>query len=125
MNYCYLFLNQINNDPINNSTGYLGPQSWVYYLIGAIFLVLAIVSGFFCYKYRNSKREFENIADSYHWFKKFWLLNRFTFLFMITLILLICSVIFFLMNSVFLNGNQNTDQNESVNMITFLLNWKK
>ncbi|QHG89298.1 hypothetical protein [Malacoplasma iowae] len=61
MNYCYLFLNQINNDPINNSTGYLGPQSWVYYLIGAIFLVLAIVSGFFCYKYRNSKREFETL----------------------------------------------------------------
>lgn len=119
MNYLFMFFKAVNNnDPINNSTGYFGPQSWVYYLIGGIFLALAITAGVFCFIYRNSKKEYEGIADSFHWLKKFWYLNRFTFLFMITLILLICSIIFFLMNSVFLSGDKNTDQSNIISIMS-------
>lgn len=122
MNHLFFILQAINNDdPINNSSGYLGPQSWVYYLIGAVFLVLAIISGILCYLYRNTKREYENIAESFNWFKKFWFLNRFTFMFMITLILFICSMIFFLMNSVFLKSEVNDNESNTINLIKFLI----
>lgn len=81
-----------------------GNQSWVYYLCGAIFLILGLVSAFFSFKYRNSKKEYENIATTYSWFRRFWLLNRFLFFLLISIICVLSGIIFLLMNSVFLGG---------------------
>lgn len=79
-----------------------GPTSWLYYLFGAVFLLLTIVCVFFMFKYRNSKKEFEPIAQTFSTIKRFWLLNRFLFFVLLSIILGICAIIFFSMNSMIL-----------------------
>lgn len=84
------------------SLDFSGPQSWIYYLFGAIFIVLTLISAFFTYRYKDSKKEYESIAHIYGPFKKFWYLNRFAFFIMLSIICAICAIVFFLINPIFL-----------------------
>lgn len=89
---------------VNNpgSLDFSGEKSWVYYLVGSIFLVLTLINLFYCWKYKNTRQEYENIINSFGTFKKFWYQNRFLFFVLTSIISLISSIIFFMMNSVFL-----------------------
>lgn len=85
------------NDPGQYVFG--GKNSWLYYLFGAIFLVLALVSLWYTWKVRHSKQEYANIAQSYGWFKKFWYLNRYPIMIMVTVVLVVIAISFFMLNS--------------------------
>lgn len=81
-----------------------GQQNWVYYLFGAIFLIACFVCIFFAFKFKDSKKEYEHIAHMYGQTKKFWLLNRFFLMIMLSVITFICAIIFFLFNGYILQG---------------------
>lgn len=81
-----------------------GPISWLYYLFGAIFLILTLICCYFAYKFKDSKKEYESIAHIYGQFKKFWYLNRFLLFFSLTVICLICSILFFSMNTILISN---------------------
>lgn len=89
---------QSTSDPGNYP--YYGEKSWVYYLLGAIFVVFTLISLWYTWKVRNSKQEYENISVSYNWFKRFWYCNRFMIMIMITIVLGFIAISFFLVNSV-------------------------
>lgn len=84
-------------------TTYSGDQSWVYYLMGAFFVLFTLISAYYSYRYRNSRKEYENLTHMFGEFKRFWYLNRQTFFILLTIICLICSVVFFAMNGLILN----------------------
>ena len=77
-----------------------GEKHWIYYLFGAIFLVLTLLSLWYTWRIRNSKKEYETIAVSFSLFKKFWYEHRFAIMILVTVILLIISISFFTLNSV-------------------------
>lgn len=82
---------------------YVGAPSWVYYLCGAIFVVLALLSAWYTWRVRDSKREYEHLLDTYGQFKRFWLTYRFPFMILVTIILVICAITFFTLNDVLAN----------------------
>lgn len=86
------------NDP--GQYVFYGNKSWVYYLFGAIFLVLTLLSFWYTWKIRHSKKEYESIAVTFGWFKKFWYQHRFAIMILVTVTLFIISIAFFTLNSV-------------------------
>lgn len=90
------------NSSIDEIGKYAGQQHWVYYLIGAIFFVLSIVTIFFSFKWRHSKSKYENYNYPINEFVKFWHMNKFAFMVMLSLILIICGIVFMLMNPLLL-----------------------
>ncbi|MDE6429510.1 MAG: hypothetical protein K2K18_03310 [Malacoplasma sp.] len=79
---------------------FYGHKSWVYYLFGAIFLVLTLLSLWYTWKVRHSKKEYENIAISFNWWKKFWYEHRFAIMILVTVALFMISIAFFTLNLV-------------------------
>lgn len=96
----------INLQLLNNATDdigkYFGQQHWVYYLIGAIFFLLSIVTIFFAIRWRHSRSEYENYNYPLNEFSKFWHMNKFAFMVMLSLILIISGIIFIIMNPLLL-----------------------
>lgn len=74
-------------------------QHWIYYLFGGIFLIVSIIPIIFAVKWKNSRSEFENYNYEYNEFKKFWELNKFAFMVMLSVILIICGVVFLVLNN--------------------------
>lgn len=95
MNF-FVFNNNPYQEPGNYSYG--GSPSWVYYLCGGIFIVLAILSAWYTWKVRHSKQEYEHLMDTFNQFKRFWMSNRFTIMLLVTIVLVVCAVVFFTMN---------------------------
>ncbi|MDE5553222.1 MAG: hypothetical protein K2I67_01600 [Malacoplasma sp.] len=90
----------LNADPYQDPGNYpySGSPSWIYYLFGAIFVVLAILSAWYTWKVRHSKEEYSHLMDTFGEFKRFWITHRFTIMILITVILIACSIVFFTMN---------------------------
>ncbi len=107
----YLF---VLNSATDNSGVYGGAQHWVYYLIGAIFLVLAILCAYVAYRWRHSREEAQNYNYNYNEFVRFWQLNKFAFMICLTVVLFLCAIIFFLMNSVFLKNVPTSNQTQTI-----------
>lgn len=98
-----------NNDP--GQYTYSGGQSWVYYLFGGIFVVLAIVCAWLTWKYRHSKQQYEHLFDTFGQFKRFWYANRFIIMMLLTIVMIICAVVFFTMNDTL--ASQSASQSSS------------
>lgn len=92
----------LNSSSASGQINYTGAQSWVYYLLGAIFLVLFLISMFYVYKWRHSHAEHENALHAYGQFKAFWLKNRFAIMILLSIVLFLCGIFFMLMNNVLL-----------------------
>lgn len=99
----------ILNDATDTSGQYAGESSWVYYLIGAIFIVLGIVCVYFSYRWRHSRQIAENYNYQYNEFVRFWQMNRFAFMVCMSVVCFLCAIIFMMMNSVFLPNSQTTN----------------
>ncbi|RXY97025.1 hypothetical protein D8X55_01925 [Malacoplasma penetrans] len=99
----FSFLQATTSDPGNFP--YYGEQSWVYYLLGGIFTAFTLLSLWYTWRVRNSKAEYESISVSFNWFKRFWYVNRFSIMIMITIVLGVIAVSFFLVNSVIVSQN--------------------
>jgi uncharacterized membrane protein len=69
---------------------------WAYYIGGAIFIILAIVSMYYTYYFITHPSSEESINES-KGFKKQWLKNRVTFTFMFDVICVLVTV-FFMIN---------------------------
>lgn len=90
------------NSAIDEIGKYSGQQHWAYYLIGTIFFLLSIVTIFFSIKWRHSRSEFENYNYTSNEFIKFWHMNKFGFMVMLSLVFIICGIIFIIMNPLLL-----------------------
>lgn len=97
----YAGVDNSGNDP--GQYLFSGKHSWLYYLFGAIFLGLALISLWYTWKVRHSKEEYQGIAESFNWFKKFWYLNRYPIMIIITIVLVVISISFFMLNSQLIN----------------------
>lgn len=100
MNLLDIFL--LNSSSVSEQINYTGAKSWVYYLLGAIFLVLFFISMFYVYKWRHSHAQHEHALHTYGQFKAFWLKNRFAIMILFSVVLFLCGIFFMLMNTVLL-----------------------
>ncbi|MCF0217611.1 MAG: hypothetical protein HUJ42_01005 [Malacoplasma sp.] len=73
--------------------------SWLYYLFGAIFVVLAIVCLVFAWLYRNTRKEYENLAFSFGQFKRFWYKYRFALMILFAVACIAIAIAFFTTNA--------------------------
>lgn len=86
-----------NNDPGDYT--YSGAPSWVYYLCGAIFVVLALLCAWYTWRVRHSREQYDHLMDTFGQFKRFWYTYRFVIMMLVTIVLIICAVVFFTMNN--------------------------
>lgn len=94
----------ILNDDVNayNDPGqytYGGAPSWVYYLCGGIFVVLTLLCAWYTWRVRDSKNKYAHLMDTFNEFKKFWYTHRFSIMIFVTIVMLVCAIVFFTMNN--------------------------
>lgn len=119
MNKLYVLL--MSSSATDNVGQYNGNQHWAYYLMGAIFLVLTIICGYFAYRWRHSKQEAENYNYTYNEFVKFWQLNKFALMLCLVIVFGLCTIIFFMMNDVILKNNSSSNQATQLILFNYLL----
>lgn len=70
---------------------------WAYYVSGAIFVILFLLSIWFIYwSLKNKTNYYINPSERLSWLKEFWYKNRPLFSIIISIIFLLSSIMFFL-----------------------------